>query len=138
MPPAARWTAALLLAILGTLGIARALVSPKPQGLNPIPGATQADHTPPASPGIDDAAASPADADTASLPTPSSPTRLININTATAADLDLLPGIGPVTADRIIEYRNEHGPFRSLDDLDNITRIGPKTIADLAPYATAE
>lgn len=138
MPPAARWTAALLLAILGTLGITRALLSPKPQPLSPNPGATQAAHALTPTPAVTDATPSASSADTAPPTTASGPARLININTATAAELDLLPGIGPVTAGRIIEYRNEHGPFRSLDELDNITRIGPKTIADLAPYATAE
>lgn len=53
----------------------------------------------------------------------------ININTATAADLDRLDGIGPVLASRIIAYRSEHGRFSSVDELDNVPGIGPKRLA---------
>lgn len=51
----------------------------------------------------------------------------ININTATAEELDLLPGIGPSTAEKIIAYRNENGPFRSIEEILNVSGIGPKT-----------
>ncbi|MBK7405464.1 MAG: helix-hairpin-helix domain-containing protein [Phycisphaerales bacterium] len=64
--------------------------------------------------------------------------RRINVNTAGAAELDLLPGIGPALASRIIADREAHGPFRSLDDLDRVSGIGPKTVAKLAPFAKAE
>jgi competence protein ComEA len=64
--------------------------------------------------------------------------RLININTATASELQLIKGIGPVIAGRIIEYRQANGPFTTLDDLDDVSGIGPKTIAKLVSYATAE
>jgi len=53
----------------------------------------------------------------------------ININTATAADLDRLDGIGPVMASRIIAYREQHGRFASVDELDNVSGIGPKRLA---------
>jgi comEA protein len=53
----------------------------------------------------------------------------ININTASAADLDRLDGIGPVLASRIIAYRTEHGRFSSVDELDNVPGIGPKRLA---------
>lgn len=52
-------------------------------------------------------------------------TELININTATAAELDTLPGIGPTTAQKIIDYRTEHGPFVSTEDIINVSGIGP-------------
>jgi competence ComEA-like helix-hairpin-helix protein len=52
----------------------------------------------------------------------------ININSATAADLDRLDGIGPVLASRIIAYRSEHGRFASVDELDNVPGIGPKRL----------
>jgi len=55
-------------------------------------------------------------------------THRIDINTATAAELDLLPGIGPALAKRIIEYRDEHGAFRRVDDLILVRGIGPKHI----------
>jgi len=52
----------------------------------------------------------------------------ININTASAADLEKLPGIGPALAARIVAYREEHGPFAQVDDLTRVPGIGPKTL----------
>lgn len=51
----------------------------------------------------------------------------ININTGGATELDKLPGIGPALAERIIQYRTEHGPFALPEDLQNVSGIGPKT-----------
>jgi len=62
----------------------------------------------------------------------------INLNTATAAELDLLPRIGPALAGRIIEDRQRNGPYRSIDDLDRVPGIGPKTIAKLVPFVTVD
>jgi len=55
----------------------------------------------------------------------------IDLNTATAEQLDTLPGVGPVTAQKIVEYRQTHGPFTSVDQLDAIPGIGAARIADL-------
>jgi competence protein ComEA len=52
----------------------------------------------------------------------------INLNTATVAELDVLPGVGEVTAERIITYREENGPFRAVDDLIHIQGISARTI----------
>ncbi len=71
---------------------------------------------------------------------PASPAlgRRININSATAAELEVLPGIGPALAQRIIDDRAASGPFASLDHLDRVKGIGPRTIDKLRPLASAE
>jgi competence protein ComEA len=60
-----------------------------------------------------------------------SPQTPLDLNSASAEQLDGLPGIGPVTAQKIIDYRQQHGPFTSVDDLDAIPGIGPARIANL-------
>ncbi|MCS5499150.1 ComEA family DNA-binding protein [Cnuibacter physcomitrellae] len=55
----------------------------------------------------------------------------VDLNRATAAELDELPRIGPATAQRIIDYREEHGPFTSVDDLLEVPGIGDKTLDGL-------
>ncbi len=60
----------------------------------------------------------------------------VDLNLGDAAALETLPGIGPAKALRIIEWREAHGPFRSLADLDAVPGIGEKTIARLAPLVT--
>lgn len=69
-----------------------------------------------------------------SAPDPSGP--LVNINTATAQQLDTLPGVGPVTAQKILEWRGAHGVFSSVDELLEVDGIGEKTLTDLAPHVT--
>jgi len=61
---------------------------------------------------------------------------LVDLNSATAQDLDALPGIGPVLAQRIVSHRDEQGPFRSVDQLDDVPGIGPTTFAELAELVT--
>ena len=61
---------------------------------------------------------------------------LIDLNTATARELELLPSIGPTMAERIIAYRETNGPFASIDDVENVPGIGPKTLESIRPMAT--
>ncbi|NCB73478.1 MAG: helix-hairpin-helix domain-containing protein [Clostridia bacterium] len=71
------------------------------------------------------------------LQTPSaSPELLVNINTAEAQELCLLPGIGETIAARIVDYRTEHGQFNSTDEIMNVSGIGAKTYEDLKGYIT--
>jgi competence protein ComEA len=58
----------------------------------------------------------------------------IDLNQATQNDLEALPGIGPVIAGRIIDYRQKHGPFKRIDDLEQVSGIGPKKLAQIKPY----
>lgn len=69
---------------------------------------------------------------------PSTTGHRVNLNTATQAELELLPGIGPAMAKRILEYRAEHGKFTSVDQLDSVKGIGTKTMAKLRPLISID
>lgn len=60
----------------------------------------------------------------------------VNINKASAAELETLPRVGPAMAQRIIDWREENGPFTSVDDLRNVTGIGDKTFEELKDLVT--
>jgi competence protein ComEA len=64
------------------------------------------------------------------------PGALVDLNTATEADLDTLPGIGPVTAQAILDWRAEHGGFTSVDELLEVSGIGEVTLEELRPLVT--
>jgi len=55
----------------------------------------------------------------------------VRLSTATLAELDALPGVGPVTAQRILQYRETHGPFRTVEELDAVPGIGPARLEQL-------
>ena len=61
---------------------------------------------------------------------------LVSLSSATVEELDELPGVGPITAQKIIDYRTEHGPFASVDDLDAVPGIGPTRIEQLRELVT--
>ena len=61
----------------------------------------------------------------------------MHLNSATAGDLDALDGIGPSLAERIVAYRVAHGGFRSVDELDEVSGIGPVRLEELRPPARA-
>jgi competence protein ComEA len=67
---------------------------------------------------------------------PSSDQALVNLNTADRATLETLPGVGPVTAESILSWREQHGGFTSVDELLEVDGIGDATLADLAPLVT--
>jgi competence protein ComEA len=74
---------------------------------------------------------------TAAVPTASgAPAGQINVNTASATELEELPGIGEVLAQAIVDYRTENGPFTSVDQLEDVSGIGPATLEDIRDLVT--
>ncbi len=117
--------------------VGRSLDQPAPKGPSTAQGAsTAAVEIPPASEAAP-ASAAPA-VQAAPAPAAKSPAatldRRININTASKAELETLPRIGPAMADRIIEERTLRGPFARVEDLNRVRGIGPKTIDRLRPH----
>lgn len=82
------------------------------------------------------AGATPADGSSAATTADSDNGGLININTATQEELESLPSIGEVRAQAIITYREEHGGFRTIDELKEVSGIGDKIFADISPHVT--
>lgn len=78
----------------------------------------------------------PAPADNAAPSDSSQSGALVNINTATQEELETLPSIGEVRAQAIIAYREEHGGFRTTDELMEVSGIGEKIFADISPHIT--
>lgn|SRR5690606_33556132 len=126
----AKWAAVVVLGAASVTGIAWSILARQPHPRLWPPSAV----APPVA-AIGEPAAPAGDHPPAAAP---SPTRIINLNTATAAELDLLPGIGPALAQRIVEDREKRGPFKSIDNLDRVRGIGPETIRRIRPLVTVE
>ena len=77
------------------------------------------------------ARAPPAGAGRSAADVPAGASGPVHLNTASLQDLDALPGVGPVTAQKILDYRQQHGAFSSVDELDAIPGIGPKRLEQL-------
>lgn len=69
---------------------------------------------------------------------PGGPSFPLNLNTASASDLEALPGIGPSIAGAIIDYRNKFGPFKKVEDLRNVSGIGVKILSRISALVVAE
>jgi competence protein ComEA len=64
------------------------------------------------------------------------PATAVNLNTATQAQLESLPGVGPKAAQRILDYRKQNGSFKKIEDLMNVKGFGEKTFLKLKPMVT--
>ena len=71
-------------------------------------------------------------------PQAAKPSTIINLNTATVAELETLPGIGGKVATRIVEDRTKKGPFRKIEELMNVQGVGEKSFLKLRPQLTVE
>ncbi|MCH1868412.1 ComEA family DNA-binding protein [Nocardioides sp. CFH 31398] len=96
-------------------------VDPAAGGGLPVPGDPGSTGTPPGP---------------AAPPAPGAPVALVNVNTADLATLDTLPGVGPVTAQAIVDWRTENGGFSAVADLLDVSGIGEVTLAELTPLVT--
>lgn len=77
----------------------------------------------------------PSSAPPGTTPNPAAPAGTpVNLNTATLDQLDTLPGVGPVLAQRILDYRTQNGPFTTIDQLQEVPGVGPKKFDSLKPH----
>jgi competence protein ComEA len=86
--------------------------------------------------GVEPAVPPPASAPTGSPEDPAAGATPVALNTATLAELETLPGVGPVTAQAILDWRTEHGGFTSVDELLEVSGIGEVTLEELRPLVT--
>lgn len=110
---------ALLVALLLSLGAARDLWRATHPRMTPPPSAPADGSSGPPAAGVTGEAGRPG-------PVPAEAGVMVDLNRAGLAELDALPGIGPVLAGRILQHRNAHGPFREPEDLLAVPGIGPR------------
>jgi competence protein ComEA len=117
-------------AALDSLNLARPLTDGEQVVAPPAVAAPGAGGVPaPSAPGVTPSGVAPS----AAPPSAARADGKLDLNRATVQDLDALPGIGPVLAQRIVSYRDEHGPFKTLGKLRDVPGIGEKTFQKLAP-----
>jgi competence protein ComEA len=83
-----------------------------------------------------DAKAAPASKAKGASASKNSATAVVNLNTASASEIEALPGIGAKTAVRIVEYRQKNGPFKKIEELMNVRGVGEKNFLKLKPQIT--
>ena len=96
--------------------------------ISPVPSSTEEALSEPTGPEAEAASSNDSDAASVSFP--------LNINTATTAQLENLPGIGPVIAQRIVDYRDANGPYSATSQLLNVSGIGEKRLEAIWDYIT--
>jgi competence protein ComEA len=134
----AKWAAVAVLGSASIFGMAWSAVTRAPVSATPAAASRLMTAPSPAEPA---ALSESAEESTAADPpsaTLAPASRRIDLNKATAAELELLPGIGPALASRIIDHRRTSGPFRSVDELDEVKGIGPRTLEKLRPLVKVE
>ncbi|USN97892.1 MAG: helix-hairpin-helix domain-containing protein [Phycisphaeraceae bacterium] len=112
--------------------------SPAPHEINATPAGSIAEASPPVTAEPPVASGTPDPASPPARPKPAAAPGRLNINTASAAELELLPSIGRTLAARIIEYRQREGPIRSLTQLMDVNGIGVRTAEAIEPYIRFE
>jgi competence protein ComEA len=140
----AKWVAVVILGLSSVVGMAWSIFRASAPTPTPARPAASARETAPSQPAPTPPAATPqalgaaADAPAAPAPSAAPHRRRINLNTASSAELQLLPGVGPAVAQRIIDHRASSGPFKRIQDLDGVRGIGPRTLDKLRDLVTIE
>jgi competence ComEA-like helix-hairpin-helix protein len=134
----AKWAAVLVLGGASIFGIAWSVLTRTPGRPTPVaagPAVPSEDE-----PNLDPRAAAAPAPPSAATAVPEQPAAVhrVNLNTATAAELELLPGIGPALAARIVEHRTANGAFKSVEQLDDVKGIGPRTLERLRHLVRVE
>lgn len=143
-PHSARWVAALLISGVGLAGVGYSLATKPtpvpqpvvfvPQQVEPRAGTPVGDAPVPAAK-VGEPTVAPTTAEPENPPVPKLEAGMtLDINTASAEQLQLLPGIGPSRAAAIVEDRVSRGRFRTVEDLARVSGIGPVTVEGVRPY----
>lgn len=127
--------------LAGLLGDGDQLFIPElPPTLPPTPTRAPTHTVGPGTPTVtpEPATATPTSQPAASGGSPAAPGQLINLNTASLAELESLPRIGPAIAQRIVDYRTANGPFQTIEEIMNVKGIGPATFEAIKDFITVK